>query len=177
VANSGESSATDPLRQLLDLFVYAPIGMLSVAQKELPNLIETGKTRFDNQITVARFIGKMAVQQGRKELQRRLDDAERSRRGPGVVVDDAHIPPVATPLTASLPEIVLELVAESPLLDDAAVVAAELPIGGYDSLAASQVVLRLGSLTPDELTSIERYEITHRNRRTILGKINQLQAR
>jgi hypothetical protein len=51
-----------------------------------------------------------------------------------------------------------------------------LPIEGYDSLAASQVVLRLGSLTDVELRTIEQYETSHRARRTVLGKISQLQA-
>src|SRR5215217_6476772 len=82
--NSG-SSGSDPARQLIDLLVYAPIGLLTVAQRELPQLIATGKTRLDNQLTVAKFIGKMAVSQGRKELQRRLEDAERARQAAGPV--------------------------------------------------------------------------------------------
>ena len=52
-----------------------------------------------------------------------------------------------------------------------------LPIDGYDSLAASQVVLRLGSLNTKELESVRLYEERNRSRRTILGKIAQLQAR
>jgi hypothetical protein len=51
---------------------------------------------------------------------------------------------------------------------------AELPIPGYDALSASQVVQRLTGLTPDELDAVQAYEATHRQRRTILGKIEQL---
>lgn len=193
-AATNGSAGSDPMRQLIDLMVYAPIGLLTVAQRELPQLIATGKTRVDNQITVAKFIGKMAVTQGRKELRRRLDEAERARRpvptdpipvnaapidvdAVSEVVDIAPSPDEVDEAVSggSLPEAIIELVAESPLL--AGPSTDELPIEGYDSLAASQVVGRLGTLTDAELAVIEAYETTHRSRRTILGKINQLRAR
>jgi hypothetical protein len=53
---------------------------------------------------------------------------------------------------------------------------AELPIPGYDALSASQVVERLTGLADEELGAVRDYETTHRNRRTILGKIEQLAA-
>jgi hypothetical protein len=53
---------------------------------------------------------------------------------------------------------------------------AELPIPGYDALSASQVVERLTGLADEELDAVRDYETTHRNRRTILGKIEQLAA-
>ena len=49
-----------------------------------------------------------------------------------------------------------------------------LAIPGYDELAASQVVERLVGLSRAELDEVRRYEAAHRNRRTILGKIEQL---
>ena len=51
---------------------------------------------------------------------------------------------------------------------------AALPIPGYDALSASQVVERLIGLAPDELDAVHAYESSHRQRRTILGKIEQL---
>ena len=51
---------------------------------------------------------------------------------------------------------------------------ADLPIPGYDALSASQVVERLVGLAPAELDAVHDYETTHRQRRTILGKIEQL---
>jgi hypothetical protein len=51
-----------------------------------------------------------------------------------------------------------------------------LPIPGYDTLSASQVVERLAGLSADELDSVRTYEGAHRNRRTILGKIDQISA-
>jgi hypothetical protein len=53
-------------------------------------------------------------------------------------------------------------------------VADHLPIDEYESLAASQVVDRLSTLTDDELAAVRAFEATHRGRRTILGRIDQL---
>jgi hypothetical protein len=63
----------------------------------------------------------------------------------------------------------------SPTNGDASASAA-LPIPGYDALSASQVVERLIGLAPDELDAVQSYEAAHRQRRTILGKIEQLAA-
>ena len=52
--------------------------------------------------------------------------------------------------------------------------AANLAIPGYDSLAASQVVERLVGLDAADLLAVRTYETEHRNRRTIVGKIDQL---
>jgi hypothetical protein len=49
-----------------------------------------------------------------------------------------------------------------------------LPIDEYESLAASQVVARLPTLTEDELAAVRAFEAAHRGRRTILGRIDQL---
>lgn len=51
-----------------------------------------------------------------------------------------------------------------------------LAIPGYGSLAASQVVPRLASLSADELDAVRRYETANRARRTILNRIAQLQS-
>jgi hypothetical protein len=51
---------------------------------------------------------------------------------------------------------------------------ADLPIPGYDELSASQVVERLVGLAPSELDAVHAYEVANRQRRTILGKIEQL---
>lgn len=49
-----------------------------------------------------------------------------------------------------------------------------LPIHEYDQLSASQVVERLDGLTTTELDAVRAYELAHRGRSTILGKIMQL---
>jgi hypothetical protein len=55
-------------------------------------------------------------------------------------------------------------------------VAVDLAIPGYEDLAASHIVARLDRLSPAELTAIRRFELAHRGRRTVVGKIDQLLA-
>jgi len=52
----------------------------------------------------------------------------------------------------------------------------DLPIPGYNSLSASQVVERLAGLSAGELEAVRSYEASNRKRRTILGKIDQISA-
>ncbi|MGH9274019.1 MAG: hypothetical protein ACRDZU_05160, partial [Acidimicrobiales bacterium] len=47
----------------VEALVYAPIGLLFEGASLLPQLIEKGR----NQVTMARMIGKFAVEQGRGE--------------------------------------------------------------------------------------------------------------
>jgi len=51
-----------------------------------------------------------------------------------------------------------------------------LPIPEFDSLAASQVVPRLATLSQDELDLVDRYERAHRNRQTILNRVAHLMS-
>jgi hypothetical protein len=53
-------------------------------------------------------------------------------------------------------------------------VASLLAIPGYDSLSASQVVQRLEGLSAEELEEVRDHEADHRQRRTILHRIEQL---
>jgi hypothetical protein len=49
-----------------------------------------------------------------------------------------------------------------------------LPIPGYESLAASQVIPRLAALSPEELRAVGAYERSTRRRQTILHRVAQL---
>jgi ferritin-like metal-binding protein YciE len=49
----------------------------------------------------------------------------------------------------------------------------ELPIAGYDRLNAGQVIKRLERLSGPELDAVERYERAHRNRSTVLRKVEE----
>ncbi len=170
------AEAKDPLRQLIDVAVYAPIGLLTLVERELPGLISTGKARFDNQITLARFMGKMAVKQGRKIVERRIAEVAESRRTAPEPTPQpsASAAPSLTIVSDGDPIETTSRESASPTGPSAP--SADLPIEGYDSLAASQVVLRLSSLTASELEAVDLYEQQHRARRTVLGKIHQLRA-
>jgi hypothetical protein len=52
----------------------------------------------------------------------------------------------------------------------------ELPIEGYATLAASQIVPRLTTLSATDLAAVARYERANRGRRTILNRVEQLLA-
>jgi hypothetical protein len=56
------------------------------------------------------------------------------------------------------------------------VASSALAIPGYDSLSASQVVQRLEGLSSSELEEVRAHEAAHRQRRTILHRVEQLLA-
>lgn len=100
------------------------------------------------------------VQRSRRPRGRRPDDHLSRREAP-----DQPAPPLPVSRTVRH---AAGAVSDAPGADD-------LPISGYESLAAIHVVERLGSLTPAELELIERFEAAHRGRRTILARVAQLQ--
>jgi hypothetical protein len=83
-----------------------------------------------------------------------------------------HIPPPTPPVPAPP---VPALAGDRPIVNNGDIEAnTDLPIPGYDALAASQVVERLMGLSRAELAVVHAYEASQRQRRTILGKIEQL---
>ena len=164
----------DPLKQLLELFVYAPTGILLEAKRLYPSIVESGRQHFDNQVKLARFVGEFAVRQGRKVAEQRVDAFLRPQ--PAVVATlPAATPPAAT-LPAAETTAVTTAVTTAGTGDDAAdeIAVESLAIDGYDALAASQIVGRLAALSGDELDLVGRYEASHRARRTILGQVVRL---
>ena len=163
----------------MDLTFYAPIGALHRLRGGPLVWADEGRRRVDDQVRIARTIGKFAVDRGRRELTRRLDAMAEQRRlaaeGP-IIETTATIAPEESAATATVPVVAAATaIAAAPAAIPLHVTA--LPIDDYDSLAASQVVARLAAFGSDELTAIAEYESAHRSRRTILGKIQQLQAR
>src|SRR5215213_2399479 len=59
----------NPAEQLLDLLVYAPLGLLMEARDLVPKLADKGRQRMGAQVTVARMIGEMAVRQGQRRAE------------------------------------------------------------------------------------------------------------
>ncbi|HEV2075061.1 MAG TPA: hypothetical protein VGR10_02370, partial [Thermoleophilaceae bacterium] len=52
----------------------------------------------------------------------------------------------------------------------------DLPITGYDSKNAGEIVARLGDLSQIDLGKIDAYERRHQNRTTVLQKIDSLRG-
>jgi hypothetical protein len=145
-----------PLDQLIDAFVFTPLGLLRELQRSSPRLADEARAEFEQQIKNARVIGQFAVKQGRAELEKRLGLNEK----PAPTQPAPPAPAEISPGPAAAP----------PPLDD------DLAIADYDLLAAAQLLPLLADLTLDELEAVEAYELAHRHRKTVLGRIGQLRS-
>jgi hypothetical protein len=58
------------LEQALDVCLYAPVGLAIAVTEELPQLIDKGRARVNNQLAMARTVGSFAVAQGQREAER-----------------------------------------------------------------------------------------------------------
>ena len=172
-SESPESS--DPLETLLDVFLYAPIGLILTRRDQLPELAARGRA----ETAAARAFGTMALSLGDARVQRVFGDlGEQLRLLLDTVAGDpasaARARRSTTPsgdTTESAP-ITTETSSDEPVPD-----VADLALEGYDSLAASQIIPRLEGLQPDERESIARYEAANRRRKTILDRIRRLDRR
>ncbi|GIU87783.1 MAG: hypothetical protein KatS3mg009_2298 [Acidimicrobiia bacterium] len=192
--------AREALERAIEILVFAPLGAGLFVRDSAPSLLATfvarGRAEVDRtheavsrRVTTARSLGQVAVAFGvpmaRERLRRHLDEA---RARAGGLVGSPRTPPGAphTPGTPGPPGPAATAEPPPPPAGPAAAPSgangaahdapssADLPIPGYDALSASQVVERLAGLAPGELDAVRAYELAHRNRRTILGKIEQL---
>jgi hypothetical protein len=185
---------------VLDTFVYAPLGLVLLARQEIPKLAAQGRQRVEAQANTARLVGQLAVAQGRRQVRsvtERLTaprDDRPSAAGPAmasppegrpVVVRDLEAEErLPVPQTETLPEPAPDtaVAADSPVPPPppppprTPPSAADLPIPGYDSLSASQVVQRLAGLSAEELEAVRAYELAGRGRKTVLLRVAQLRA-
>ena len=139
--------------QVLDVFVYAPIGLALEARELIPKLADRGR----GQIALTRLAGKVAGQQGQGEARKVLDQI---LEVVGTVLSgEAGDPPIHD-------EELLDLTTEL----------ADLPIDDYDDLSAPQLLPFLSPLDGDQLDTVLRYEQTHRSRATVINRIRQLQS-
>lgn len=163
-----------PVDQALDMLLFAPLGLAAVVAEHLPDLADRGRQHWGSQATMAKVVGQFAVGRGRKEassLLRRVGDL----LGPFVArpTPTPPAPPRATPSAPAGPEPSSPATAQSTAGSDSA---DDLAIPGYDALSAPQVVSRLDGLSAEELEAVRAYEAGTRGRRTVLGRVAQLQA-
>jgi hypothetical protein len=183
----------DRFEQLLDVLVYAPLGLVLSARDLVPTLAERGRRHLGPQATAARMVGEMAVSQGqrgvehlvrrgRTQAEQLLSDVvgraaalagDGDRRPPGDHVGTGTTVAPPPPSSGSPPP---ATAARAPAAQRAPEVA-DLAIPGYDTLSASQVVQRLEGLTPGQLEAVRSYEEAGRARKTVLSRIAQLMAR
>ncbi|MEZ5279932.1 MAG: hypothetical protein R2770_05630 [Acidimicrobiales bacterium] len=140
--------------QLLDVFLYAPVGLALEMCDRLPDLADKGRQRLGNQAPAARLIGEMAVTAGRKKLEDMLAGLREQ-----------------TSAESAQP-------AESPApADDVVDTQSGEPFGGYDAMTAVDIIGRLVDLSDTERAAVRSYEASHKGRRTVLGKLDQLDGR
>ena len=168
----------------VEVVVYAPIGFILEVRKMVPTFVERGRQK----VQMAKIIGQFAVKQGQVEAEKRLGhvaaqaDAVLSEFGlrstDKVTVEGLHEAGGNATVSPESPLVVVaHPVAAEPVAPVVPVVlAGDLAIADYDSLAASQVIPRLAGLEDDQLADVGRYETANRHRKTILGKIAQLQG-
>ena len=168
------------LEEALDLFVYAPVGLAISAVEELPKMIERGRDVLESSVGAAKVIGRVAVNQGRVEINRivsQWNDLGSVLRSGAVTTkpprarSDAPAPlhdaaPAPAPTARPATRTTKRAPAAPPTLG----------IPGYESLSASQVVSRLDGLTPEQRDAVKEYEAATRGRRTILGRIAQIES-
>jgi hypothetical protein len=180
----GEKSAAD---RVLDVAIYAPLGLALSALEAVPQLARKGRDRLRPQVGLARTVGQLAVREGYRQFvgfansngpislgplsfggsRSNLPDASRGR---GESTTNGN-------RTASIPRLepvrVRAEVVEDGLSPDALSVG-ELAIPSYDSLSAPQVLQRLDGLSPDEVAAVRAYEAATRRRRTIITRADQI---
>ena len=159
-----------PAERVLDLVVFGPAGLALVAVEEFPKLVDKGRHHLEGQVRTARLVGQVAVQMGRRQL---------GQLATQVMPKAPSSPTTTSPPAPSAPAPVYESqVTESepaaPAAANGSGTLRSLAIPGYDSLSASQVVQRLAGLSHSELVDVREHEQSHRHRRTILNRVEQL---
>lgn len=172
----------EPVDRIIEVALFAPLGLLAAVREELPGWVQKGRQQLAAQVPLARAVGELAVRHGSKQARQSLDRLRRqaddllSDMGGGRAPADGPDPHEAdfeqeeevvgpdedwarpTPGGVDSPE------------------AGELPIPGYDTLSASQVVQRLPGLSMEELEAVRSYELAGRARKTVLLRVAQLRA-
>jgi hypothetical protein len=192
-----EQGGKGPLHRSFDLFVYAPVGAAVTLAEEIPELIEKGRQRVELTVSNARVVGRFVVHKGQRDLAGRIQEIlhngiEAARAGEAAqAAGDAGAPaagarrertggagsdaPVAPAAPAQpMPSTPPSPAPPGPAPDPVAAQTVQRALSDYDTLSASQVVRRLEGLGSDELRAVQRYEASHRNRRTILNRASQL---
>lgn len=160
---------TDPVEALLDLLLYAPLGLITQLDELLPGLIERGRS----QAVMARTIGEFAVRAGATKVQGRADDTQK-------VLEDA---------ARSLLTVVSGLVERGSgststsertdaggAVPDAGPPGPTFPIDGYDTRKATEIIPLLDGLDATQRSMVEAHERAGRARKTILNRLTQLAA-
>ena len=163
-SESSIDSQIAPVERAIVLALTLPFEIGARVLASAPTSIEKAR----QQIVLARFVGKLAVDRGAREVRQRLEG------GPEALEPEslAKVPKPAPRARAT--EDAIETFDSN---GDAATPDQEsLALPDYDHLPAAHVVAKLPGLSQAERDAIENYEMNGRHRRTILGKLALLRA-
>lgn len=187
-----------PVDELVDLLVYAPVGLLYEYEEVIPKLVRRGKS----QVHLAKAVGEMALGRGGTDslgvvaeavasmLARRITEIgasiglapptgfedEAATDGPAASVE------VDEPVASEAEEPAVSAEADEPAAPVADEPADELdaelppPIASYDTLTAREIIGLLDDLDPAQLARVRAHEEAGRARKTVLGKLDRLGA-
>ena len=205
---SGEQNddldGANPVEQLLELMLYAPIGLLYEYPEVLPKLVKRGKS----QVQLAKVFGQMAMSQRQGQGQSQ-SQSQSDCGGPLGDVTSAASTIVARIITDIGAQIGLAPPSTPPAKPESTpggeprgdreappgpdegtdqrpadeaetevVAAAEksLPIAGYDALTARELIPLLDELSPEQRARVRAHEMAHRHRKTVLAKLDRLEG-
>lgn len=183
----------DPVDQLVELFVYAPVGLLYEYQEVFPKLVRRGKS----QVQIAKIVGQLAFNRNRADavgqiaggvasvVARQITDLGESiglappKPGSNAATDDSAPPPpsegdAVQPHPPSAPADDSDAVEPVGSTEEAE--ATPLPIARYDELTAKEIIGLLDELDGGQLERIRAHEQANRARKTVLGKLDRLAA-
>ena len=180
----GPDGSRSSLARLLELALVVPVEVSSRLIDVVPAVVDkvpAAAERVKREVVLARFLGKMVVDQSVREVRLRFPPHDEVSSEVGKTT--APSVPAAQRRTEPLET---ESARDADADDDAggdadddgdAPDVSSLALADYDHLSSAQIVGKLDGLVAAERRAIERYERAGRRRRTILGKLAQLEAR
>ncbi len=179
----------DELKQeVVNRLVYQPIGLLAAVVRTLPRAAEEGRRVVEGPLQTAKFVGDMAAGVVKARYGAQINDIEDRVSGVRRTVEGAAdlVIKTAQSRVGGFPPNWSSPAQDRPSTpSDGAATKHRTPheargsetvggISGYESMTAAEVIERLESLTLDQLGEVEAFELEHRRRRTILGRISKL---
>lgn len=172
-----------PIDDLVDILLYAPVGLLYEYDEVLPKLVRRGKS----QVQLARVLGTMVVNRRGSAPVNLVVEAIASMVAERLTEIGASIglaPPPADDTDARRRGTSdVEPTRAAPVEDATDAVEAEvvdvdapLPIASYDGLTAREIIGLLDELDAGQLARIRSHEEANRARKTVLGKLDRLGA-
>lgn len=173
----GPGVASELLRDAVDLLFFAPIGFAKRARKLLPDLIREGRSTAASARTIGKFVTPIARTQGTKLVKAKVAEFAEStmpKSRPGPRSAETAEGRLAVARTAK-PKVAPQSATGSAGASSKDSSIPHEPFAGYDHLGSAAVVARLGELSRAERAAVRAYETANRSRRTILGRLDQLE--